>query len=1033
MRKTTKLLSLVLAALMLVSMFTISAGAKFDDVSVEDSALYDAVELLNTLGVAKGTTETTFGPGENVTRQQMAAFIYRLMKAGRSAEGGTNDSGFTDLDDSTFFHMITWASQTGVIKGRNATTFDPKGGITLQDAYVMLVRALGYEDDTVLPYPFGYIDLAEEIGLDENIPSDVNYTSTLNRGNVAILLANAFYAEMNKTSVEYKFISNKYTDANGDPQITWAYAAVETAATVAKDIFGVVEETFKVKATNNYTMAGYSAVTEDEVEMLVGNRIDADGKTVNTNEEWKLADFGLEGKSDDYFLADITLFVKKDPEGIVKDDVVVAAKSNLVKKIVAASDIVIDRSTKTDAKYYDGGVKSNTADKVMTGLISFGGIDAYLDAVAAPYAYKSLGLYGNNKAAVDFITLNSVTNEEGVAKFVYANTGLNFDGDFDTLSGNNAYETLNDNFATAFGYVYNDGLYEAEVYDADGDGYAEYVFFKQYDFIKMFDKNTKYIGLTSTITEKDKTIVGGVKKEDIVVVGDWNDGDAVLVYAFDNNGSTNIATNYDYIEVKEAITSIETKAKTKKTNANGADVYTFTTGETVDYTDYADKIVGGARNDAFTLGNNTIIWIKGDVLLYTSAVSTSNFDATANYALILPIDATTTPVTTIKVVDRVIDGEFVEQFYVKALVDGTVKTVLLGEAVNAYANPIGFAADSNLNTIKVKEAADAKTLIDTYFLNKFATYTTNDDGSFNFTQTQFNGSMSSNLDATAYVTATNGNIDHVASAVYKLTLDGTQYQVALQDYSKVVIKSKDDDNEDVYTSYDAATLGRIENTNLTGVKMILVNNTKGNIENVGILYAELVGEFGSPTALDYRVIISSYEEKAGSTTKNYVELFNLVDGTTETVLASSALATAGIANNKIVEVREDGKAYAITTPAASFVQNKIFKNAFTTANATYDSGMKLLTFVNDATYMYSITDETTFIYYEDSNGEKELADVSILTNKGNTYNDKFNDYENSQTGAFDIYVIADNDPTDYNSNVKIVKRIIVCPTGKLVA
>ena len=173
-----KFLSLVVAALLSVGAVTTASAAKFTDVDVKNEALNDAVELLTALNVTKGTTETTFGTEENVTRQQMAAFIYRMMKAGKSVEGGVNTTSFTDLDDSTFYFMVSWANSQGIIKGRSATTFDPKGGITLQDAYTMIVRALGYDDGT-LAYPISYISLAEDLGLDEDLPSTLNYTDTL--------------------------------------------------------------------------------------------------------------------------------------------------------------------------------------------------------------------------------------------------------------------------------------------------------------------------------------------------------------------------------------------------------------------------------------------------------------------------------------------------------------------------------------------------------------------------------------------------------------------------------------------------------------------------------------------------------------------------------------------------------------------------------------------------------------------------------------------------------------------------------------
>ena len=152
MRNFKRFLTLVLAALMLVSTFAVSTSAAFTDVAADNKALTRAVNLLSYLNVTKGTTETTFSPDTLVTREQMAAFIYRLMKAGKSVEGGNNTSKFADLEDPTFFYMVSWAASQKIINGVSETKFNPKGNITLQDAYTMIVRALGYEKKEALPY-----------------------------------------------------------------------------------------------------------------------------------------------------------------------------------------------------------------------------------------------------------------------------------------------------------------------------------------------------------------------------------------------------------------------------------------------------------------------------------------------------------------------------------------------------------------------------------------------------------------------------------------------------------------------------------------------------------------------------------------------------------------------------------------------------------------------------------------------------------------------------------------------------------------
>ena len=149
MRNLKKFLAATIATATLTVMLCLGASAapKFTDVKDGDTALVDAVDLLSYLNVTKGTSETTFGTNEKVTRQQMAAFIYRLMKKGASVEGGTNSTTFTDLVDSTYFSYISWADSMGIIKGRSETQFDPTGTITLQEAYTMLTRALGYDGE----------------------------------------------------------------------------------------------------------------------------------------------------------------------------------------------------------------------------------------------------------------------------------------------------------------------------------------------------------------------------------------------------------------------------------------------------------------------------------------------------------------------------------------------------------------------------------------------------------------------------------------------------------------------------------------------------------------------------------------------------------------------------------------------------------------------------------------------------------------------------------------------------------------------
>ena len=84
MKKTNKLLSLLLAALMLTAILPFSALAvpgslPFRDVP-EDAWYYPAVRRAYALGITKGTSPTTFEPDASVTREMFLVMLFRAAK-----------------------------------------------------------------------------------------------------------------------------------------------------------------------------------------------------------------------------------------------------------------------------------------------------------------------------------------------------------------------------------------------------------------------------------------------------------------------------------------------------------------------------------------------------------------------------------------------------------------------------------------------------------------------------------------------------------------------------------------------------------------------------------------------------------------------------------------------------------------------------------------------------------------------------------------------------------------------------------------
>lgn len=1077
MRKATKLLTLVLAALMIMSVVSIPASAAFTDVSVENEALYEAVELLSTLNIAKGTTETTFGPDELVTRQQMAAFIFRLMKAGKSIEGGTNETTFADLDDATFYYMISWANQTGVITGRNATTFDPKGNITLQDAYTMLVRALGYEKDEKLPYPFGYINQAEELGLDENLPSSVNYGDKLTRGDVAILLANAFYADMNKVISEYGWISvgtgryeqlwdpNQNAFVNGNEIVEYSYVLKEEVATVAKDIFGVETEKFLVTATANTAALGNSPIktsqTQD-IETIKGIRYDEDGYQIHGNFEFKFADLGLEGKSDDYLLDEITLFVKKADK--LADDEIVAAKSNLIKKTVAAKDVVIDRSVNEEKEYYVGGVKDPEALKTMTGYVEFAGTKAYLDGTNAPYSYKQLSdKYNNqgliNKAPVQFLELSTIAHDTVGTRFSYttiANT--NFNGTLTNLTQqqNPAYDGLDKAFVQYLPRVYAGGLAELDVYDSNGDGYAEYVIVKNYDAYKIEDANGNRVKLTALSNNAQAYI----ENKNIVIKGDYKTNANVLVFA---KGTTNNLVDTKYIEVKAGLDTVDSTVYSvvnEGTRPNSQFVdYTVTlkSGEKLSSVDANLKYNGYTAQYPSVPGTAVKFLVKDGIIVAGLGATAGTFDTAANYGIVLPYTTNVANKYTnpgiinntafgntqyVFEVSGVADGKFVSQLFVNVLVDGKVVAVKLADSIYTKVrysnNAYSYNANNTYEALEIaernniSEATLVEAVLQAEYANKIVTYTAGANNDFVLKALNLTGNLTNAVteDAVAF-SATNAVLKNYANTVYEFTTQGGApvARINMQNYSKFIVETTDaNTGKAVYTVYTAETLPKFTASTFTTMYGILVNNTASTtLENVGIIYGKTNAQgLAAAGTKNLQIVVGSTTR---ATTAGTEVVLSLLDPKTATV-TNDVVATTNVQNaaiGKVVELRDDGKAYAYTVAQDSYSAANMFETTFSYGNDSYDANSNFLTLnaiANAGNFV--VNADTTYLWFTNKN-TYQMVDATILDADFNPYDSALGSGAN---GNFQVFVVADeNNNTAMDQSIKVVKTIIVTKAG----
>ncbi len=274
MNSIKKFFSSVLAALMIAGCGTLTFARNFDDIT-EDSGAKTEISILTDLGVIKGTGENEFSPEEDVSREQMATFLFRLM-LGRDDAGRVNTTSFRDLYEPYYNGAISWANAAGYIIGTSKITFEPKGGILKQDAMTMLVRALGQDNEKMnAGYPWSYINAGIKLGLDRGL-ADVAYDETLTRAETAVMLYNALTAE---------YLVDRTTSSG---------SIYYESTSIIEEVFGYSMAEAVLVATNDYTLEDSTVVKDGYVTFKCTND---EGSFYITA---PYSDLGLEGSANEY-------------------------------------------------------------------------------------------------------------------------------------------------------------------------------------------------------------------------------------------------------------------------------------------------------------------------------------------------------------------------------------------------------------------------------------------------------------------------------------------------------------------------------------------------------------------------------------------------------------------------------------------------------------------------------------------------------------------------------------------------------------
>ena len=120
----------------------VNSGSTFDDV---DAGMYyaDAVAWASQNDIVTGYDEATFGPNNAITREQMAAILYRYAQyKGYRTTADADLSGYVDADSVSSYALasLQWANAAGLVTGTSSNTLTPDGSATRAQVATIFMR-----------------------------------------------------------------------------------------------------------------------------------------------------------------------------------------------------------------------------------------------------------------------------------------------------------------------------------------------------------------------------------------------------------------------------------------------------------------------------------------------------------------------------------------------------------------------------------------------------------------------------------------------------------------------------------------------------------------------------------------------------------------------------------------------------------------------------------------------------------------------------------------------------------------------------
>ena len=279
-----KLLALVLALVMTLSLAVVGSNAAFKDADKVNETYAEAVDVLAGMKVFQGYTDGSFQPEGSITRAEVAAIVYRLYTgdvADKQASLYASYNKFNDMNGAAWAKgYIGYCANAGLVKGYDAKTFAPQDKVTGYQALAMILRAVGYDKNGEFvgaDWQLHVAQTAQQLGVLKNVKGEdlnaaasrqlvaellfqtaanvpmVNYTAALGYTNLDAILN----GKTNATLGYKNFGLTKSADQNdawGRPYYTW-YGEYNNVTGYQKNTKDAFYATVKATPVKTYTTA----------------------------------------------------------------------------------------------------------------------------------------------------------------------------------------------------------------------------------------------------------------------------------------------------------------------------------------------------------------------------------------------------------------------------------------------------------------------------------------------------------------------------------------------------------------------------------------------------------------------------------------------------------------------------------------------------------------------------------------------------------------------------------------------------------